>query len=350
MYTSGSLIENFTGNTKTFNKARGYTPLTKTASALAKYSIYGDATKRALENNNTRGNESHHPTSLDQGERDYLQAVQLYHDTEKPVNRWDMIHPHWIMAENQYGGDAGNVEMLVNGQQRPLPFAESNFQTIEAQALSEGFEARADPLSARYAAYDVHPELASIEADYRTKDHRVGHKTQSSAPPAYMRHSKKYNRELDYSNKYGTTKAHQFESGTKPNAVLSRPRRPTYANVGVAPAQVKPTTLEFASPDSKVKKTRGGKKAKNLSSILTEMLTKPDRSEIVSPHHPRNLFGATPGTTTPATPAGYTNRVKEWLRDAPGAGYNNPGSGDPGSGGTVLGGASGGDRRETIGY
>jgi len=219
IHNTGTLVEDYNWATKLTNKRRGYKNQTPQASAKAEYTTFGNSGAWVETNTSeevlTAGVQDGLPPSFDP-RTNYWQKVQLHTPGEKAVRRWDMINPYWQTAQNPYGNNATNIEMLVNDQQNPLPFANDNFDQIEAQALDERFEAYKDPLSSRYAAYNIHPELEAVEHEY------LKNKVKQDKPhgiPHYQQYHKNRNRPVDYTNNFGYTASHQFSEPTADDAV-----------------------------------------------------------------------------------------------------------------------------------
>lgn len=232
IFNTGTLIENGNWATKLTNKRRKYVNQTPAATAATQYSTYGDSGEWKNQQTITVPYVSGVRDGTEPGfdpRTKLWQTRQLFPVGEKAVRRWDMINPYWQTAQTPFANNAANIELIVNGASKPLPFANDNFDQIEAQALDERFESYKDPLSARYAAYAIYPELEQVELEYQ----QTGN---AHAPSArrhhYRTHHKKKNRPIDFTNRWGYTDAHKLhpllksgkrDSAKKPVTISARP-------------------------------------------------------------------------------------------------------------------------------
>lgn len=112
----------------------------------------------------TNGRRDVCPLNYEATERVY-QARQMNPPKAKPSRRWDMVNPWTHAGPTVYGdNNSSSLEMMINDQLGPLPFANDNLDQVESFAKDENFDAFTNPRSNRFAMYNIHPELKEIEA------------------------------------------------------------------------------------------------------------------------------------------------------------------------------------------
>lgn len=216
------LAENSNWGTRLFNKRVGHKNKAQHATSVSFEAVGGNSANWVEQHTNTTDMSSVGKNGGCPGfdpRTDVWQQRQLHPPRPKEFRRHDMINPYWQTAPGPFMTSGINVEMLVNNQANPLPFSNDNFDQIEAQARDERFEAHTNPLSARYAAYDIHPDLAEVEIA-----HRTGKKL--NRPTNYLRYHnaiKKGRRPMDNVGEYGYGAIHTLPVPDSKNSLLVRP-------------------------------------------------------------------------------------------------------------------------------
>ena len=302
---SHKLAENSNWGTRLFNKRVKYQNKAPHATAVSFAAVGGNSANWVEQNTNT--------TDMSSGSRDgdppgfdprtaIWQQRQLHPPRPKEFRRHDMINPYWQTSPGPLMTSGINVEMLVNNMQNPLPFSNDNFQQIEAQARDERYEAYTDPLSARYAAYDIHPDLAAVEIA-----HRQGKKRNKPANSQMRYHSAvgRSHHPMNKAGLYGYGKIHTLKVPNSKNENFVRP--PIRQLPQAAPAGLDPTGLGVNGGPIDPQLLRAIRAGRTLQHITPPATPHLIRSVQVSPMGTPQV--SRPGTPEFRTPAPEPQRV-----------------------------------------
>lgn len=154
-YSMGVLVQNPNTVNASFRGRMGYRDPDAGLTKTINYTTRGDPVlefkRKRGEKETKNGQRLGLPPNWDPQTLFYQQRVEKQ-GPPLGTSRQNMIHPHWQVATNAFGGNSGTIEMLAGGHNQPLPFANDNLDEVTIGALEEHHRNAAnDPFSNAYA-------------------------------------------------------------------------------------------------------------------------------------------------------------------------------------------------------